>query len=387
MYLVDTGWECSKFGKRRGRFSGQCKTEIWLKFFIAGHLKYIYLDALNDILKYILRTSSDVGNNCGMCGIWLHWFQTMRLALPSLCCPLLILFTNLPIFSTLDPERVTPVGPHTCDGFIDADSTWVVSEKRPMKQKTTQSCWSISKWFKCTTDRTVWVTSIGRERGASLPATICCVGYKQEGDKCVFDPEYHATRRSRIIIISLLAFIPVGLLFAIIVPTFLYVREKRRRIHLEDLEHDPGAFSSNLRYNALLYRPNHYTTTVQPQSAQTNQDSTYESVDENYMSLPHPESSSPVQHANRSPEYKATCSEDELVKNGVRFQESTYDCLESDTGVELCYDKKLTGNSNVHPTKKPTYKCPVTRYHEVKLAQTSGQDSNYSSTQEQSSES
>ena len=159
------------------------------------------------------------------------------------------------ILTVVRSDYITPIGEHICEGYIRDDSTQIVAEKVLMKEKYSEPCLSAKEFFRCTRYRDKYSTKLKKVDGpVTRKATVCCEGYKQIGDRCVYDKEYHNSGVLSVVFIVAAVLSSLLILVGIVIPTFLYLREKRRRIYLEDMEHDPESFrTSNAAHNNNIY--------------------------------------------------------------------------------------------------------------------------------------
>lgn len=169
-------------------------------------------------------------------------------------------------------EYITPIGDHTCEGYIQDDSTQIVAEKVLMKEKYSETCLNPLELFRCTQYRDKYATKLKKIDGPiTRKATVCCEGYKQIGDRCVYDKDYHNSDVLSFVFIVAAILMSLLILVGIVIPTFLYLREKRRRIYLEDMEHDPESFRNTI----TTHNNNIYTV-----PSNENGESLYECIDD-----------------------------------------------------------------------------------------------------------
>ena len=61
-----------------------------------------------------------------------------------------------------------------------------------MKEKYSETCLNPLELFRCTQYRDKYATKLKKIDGPiTRKATVCCEGYKQIGDRCVYDKDYH----------------------------------------------------------------------------------------------------------------------------------------------------------------------------------------------------
>ena len=256
---------------------------------------------------------------------------------------LFLIFTLIPVYG----EYVTPTGPNTCEGYISEHATHIVSEKVLMKEKYHDNCLSFKELFRCTKYRDVYETKHKKVKGPiTKPAIVCCDGYKQIETKCIFDQEKRNNHIVNYIIITSMVLSIALLCLAFTVPTFLYLREKRRRIHLEDLEHDPDIFvRPNSRPNPNNRQQTNIYSLASPNAEEG--ESHYETIDELRGKPPAYESCSVNENSQRAcytrnepPPY----SEQQVV-----FNEHGYDQLKF---VNMAQADKSYGAKNNRSSRK-----------------------------------
>ncbi len=252
-------------------------------------------------------------------------------------------------------KYITPIGDHTCEGFITEDSSHIVPEQVVVQEKYHETCWNPAELFKCPKHREVIETQFIKKEGLiTREAIVCCEGYKQIGEKCFLDKEKRNSIAVKTIIVCVLVLSSLLLIIAFVIPTFLYLREKRRRIHLEDLEHDPDIFSrANIRQAAGNGQANNIYTLAVPVE---NNESYYESIDES---------------REQPPSYDSCAIDDSLRRavfnrqpppysDEVEFREHGYDKLTFSqmNSVDMSYGKQeLPHSSDGYNKLQCKYKC------------------------------
>ena len=247
---------------------------------------------------------------------------------------------------------VTPVGEHVCDGYIEQKSgTEIVSEKVPVIEEYHENCLSISEFFRCTKTRTYLETKHTKvpKENILVKGKKCCPGYKQIDTKCIKDDTQRNNLILKWVIFATVVVALILLCVGFIVPTCFYLREKRRRLHLEDLEHDPETFVRPSTCQNSNRHGNNIYTLASPNDDQATE-SHYETIDD-IRGLPPAYETCSINESSTSVTY--TRQQPPPYSEGLMFNEHGYDQLKfgNMSGPDLSYGAKNVALENKKETE------------------------------------